>query len=409
MGLPSLLHSLVFLWIVASSTFGVGYGQNGTLNLLDFGASGNGVADDTGAFDTAWKTLCSTGQTLHIPAGKTFVVKPLKLEGPCKSSSVVIQIDGNIVGPSTLGEWQNACALKCWLCFMSVNGLVIKGKGVIDGKGSIWWNQKTQSIDALYFNKCGQLQLSGITCRDSPRVHIFLFRSNGAHISNVHVSAPEDSPNTDGIDVSASSQVTIRDSVIGTGDDCVAIKGGASFVNVTHVTCGPGHGFSVGSLGMVPSTADEVHDIYFQNCNCDKTMNCARIKTWMGGSGFAKEIFYNHMTLQQSQNPILIDQHYCNGGHSCTVMAGAVKVSGITFSGFTGSSASEQAITLNCSDSGCPNILLDHVSLTSGIGKPLRSACYKATGKASFTDPPVPCLNSKQNLAPVTAPLPITY
>ncbi|KAL6185329.1 hypothetical protein ACLB2K_041463 [Fragaria x ananassa] len=380
MGLPSLLHSLVFLWIVASSTFGVGYGQNGTLNLLDFGASGNGVADDTKAFDTAWKTLCSTGQTLNIPAGKTFVVKPLKLEGPCKSSSVVIQIDGNIVGPSTLGEWQNACALKCWLCFMSVNGLVIKGKGVIDGKGSIWWNQKTQSIDeaansceaptALYFNKCDQLQLSGITSRDSPRVHIFLFRSNGAHISNVHVSAPEDSPNTDGIDVSESSQVTIQDSVIGTGDDCVAIKGGASFVNVTHVTCGPGHGFSVGSLGMVPSTADEVHDIYFQNCNCDKTMNCARIKTWM---------------------------------------AGAVKVSDITFSGFTGSSASEQAITLNCSDSGCPNILLDHVSLTSGIGKPLRSACYKATGKASFTDPPVPCLNSKQNLAPVMAPLPITY
>ena len=37
---------------------------------------------------------------------------------------------------------------------------------------------------------------------------------------------------------------------------------------------------SVGSLGQNPAVADEVKQIYFQNCICENTMNCARIKTW---------------------------------------------------------------------------------------------------------------------------------
>ncbi|XP_024195759.1 probable polygalacturonase At3g15720 [Rosa chinensis] len=417
-GLLSLLTSVLISWIVASPRFGNGlcYGQNRTLNVLDFGASGDGIADDTEAFLNAWKTLCETGQTLNIPAGKTFVVKPLQLVGPCKSNNVGIQIDGNIVGPSTLSEWADACKIgQCWLCFLNVKGLVIKGEGLINGNGPIWWKQETQSINdtdmtckpptALNFHKCDQLQLSGFTSRDSPRAHIFIHSSNGVRISNIHLSAPEKSPNTDGIDISLSSQVTIQDSFIGTGDDCIAIKGGSSFVNITHVTCGPGHGFSVGSLGQDPATTDNVEQVHFQNCICNKSTNCARIKTWMGGSGYARAIFFRQMILEQSQNPIIIDQHYCNGGHNCPAKTGAVKVSNVTFSGITGTSASEQAITLDCSDLGCTDILMDHVNITSASGLPLRSVCNKASGKASFTSPPIPCLSSNGSLSSVIAPI----
>ncbi|KAL6194527.1 hypothetical protein ACLB2K_035609 [Fragaria x ananassa] len=349
MGLRSLLHSVVFLWIIASFSFGNGYGQNGTLSVLDFGAHGDGVADDTQAFINAWNKLCSTSQLLKIPAGKTFVVKPFELLGPCKFSSVILQIDGNIVAPSTLKGWGDVCKLGCWLCFRNVKGLIIKGGGLINGK--------------------------------------------------------ENSPNTDGIDISLSSQVTIQDSVIRTGDDCVAIKGGSSFVNVTHVTCGPGHGFSLGSLGQDPTTEDKVEHIYFQNCNCERTMYCARIKTYMGGVGYAREIFFRGMTLVQSRNPILIDQHYVAVAANFPAKNGGVKVSEVEFIGFTGTSSSEEAITLDCSDLGCSNILMDHVILTSATGKPLRSVCRKATGRATFTKPLVPCLSGKQSLSPTIAPI----
>lgn len=38
---------------------------------------------------------------------------------------------------------------------------------------------------------------------------------------------------------------------------------------------------SVGSLGENPAVADEVEQVFVQNSICDKTLNCARIKTWM--------------------------------------------------------------------------------------------------------------------------------
>ena len=30
--------------------------------------------------------------------------------------------------------------------------------------------------------------------------------------------------------------------IIDLGDDCIAIKGGSSFINITDIECGPGHG-----------------------------------------------------------------------------------------------------------------------------------------------------------------------
>ncbi|KAL6185330.1 hypothetical protein ACLB2K_041464 [Fragaria x ananassa] len=125
----------------------------------------------------------------------------------------------------------------------------------------------------------------------------------------------------------------------------------------------------------------------------------------MGGVGYAREIFFKGMTLVQSRNPILIDQHYVAGAANFPAKNGGVKVSEVEFIGFTGTSSSEEAITLHCSDLGCSNILMDHVILTSATGKPLRSVCRKATGRATFTKPLVPCLSGKQSLSPTIAPI----
>lgn len=36
-----------------------------------------------------------------------------------------------------------------------------------------------------------------------------------------------------------------------------------------------------------------------------------------GGSGYVKNIKYEHIKMDSVDHPILIDQYYCNGKHDC--------------------------------------------------------------------------------------------
>ena len=54
------------------------------------------------------------------------------------------------------------------------------------------------------------------------------------HIHDATITAPFDSPNTDGIDPDSSRDVLIENNVIGCGDDYVTIKSGFHAVTVTH-------------------------------------------------------------------------------------------------------------------------------------------------------------------------------
>ncbi|XP_021825578.1 probable polygalacturonase At3g15720, partial [Prunus avium] len=176
--LPSLI-SFLFLVIVASSSFGIGYGQNGTFNVLDFGALGDGVEDDSQAFLKAWQTTCGTPgdtQTLSIPPEKTYLLKPLKFEGPCQSSHVQIQIDGSIVAPSSVDEWiGSGCKSGCWLCFSNVEGLIIQGTGKIDGNGAICGFEGTSATEAAIKLDCS----NSLGCTNIVMDHVEL--TSGLH------------------------------------------------------------------------------------------------------------------------------------------------------------------------------------------------------------------------------------
>lgn len=73
-------------------------------------------------------------------------------------------------------------------------------------------------LQAIHFYKCDYLQLSGLKHLDSPKAHITINNCNNVSVSNLHIIAPEDSPNTDGIDISMSTFVNIHNSTIGTGN-----------------------------------------------------------------------------------------------------------------------------------------------------------------------------------------------
>ncbi|KAK8544736.1 hypothetical protein V6N13_045815 [Hibiscus sabdariffa] len=247
---------------------------------------------------------------------------------------------------------------------------------------------------ALHFDLCSDLTLHGLTHLNSQRNHISIYNCSGVAISDLHIIAPSDSPNTDGINIALSTTLVISNTFIGTGDDCIAISGGTSNINITQVTCGPGHGISIGSLGGdgITQNVDQVH---VTGCTFNQTMNGARIKTIPGGTGFARDISFEGITLIASGNPILIDQHYCNGrDHYCQDQEKAITVSDVTFSGFRGTSAAVEAINLDCSKQGCRGITVNNVNISSSVGKDLRVVCNNAYGTSASTVPVVSCLLS---------------
>ena len=84
--------------------------------------------------------------------------------------------------------------------------------------------------------------VSGLTSVNSQMFHIVVNACNNMIMQGVRVIAAGNSPNTNGIHVELSSSVTILNSNIQTGDDCISIGPDATNLWIENAACGPGHG-----------------------------------------------------------------------------------------------------------------------------------------------------------------------
>lgn len=72
-------------------------------------------------------------------------------------------------------------------------------------------------MQALYFRRCTHLIVEDLEVRDSMQMHVAIAYSWKVLISKLFITAPGWSPNTDGIHVSNSKEVSISDCSISTG------------------------------------------------------------------------------------------------------------------------------------------------------------------------------------------------
>jgi polygalacturonase len=163
------------------------------------------------------------------------------------------------------------------------------------------------------------------------------------------------------------------------------------------VVCGPGHGISIGSLGDDSSRA-EVSGITVDSVQLHGTTNGARIKTYQGGSGFAEGITFQNMVVHGVENPIIIDQNYCDKAEPCQASSSAVEVSNVVFKNIRGTTATKDAIKLQCSESvPCHGVTLQDIDLklVAGIGNKqgatTESTCQNAEWRRLGTVLPQPC------------------
>ncbi|KAK4433606.1 putative polygalacturonase [Sesamum alatum] len=370
-------------------------GNKVLVNVDAFGAVGDGVSDDTQAFVDAWKQACSMPKSvLLVPQGRRYLVNATRFKGPC-ADKLVIQIEGTIVAPDEPKDWDPK-SMRSWLSFYNLTQALFQGNGVIDGSGQKWWaaSCKKNKSNAVTIDSSSAVRVKGLTFQNSQQMNFAIARSNAVRVTDVKVSAPEDSPNTDGIHITDSTNVVLQNCKIGTGDDCISIVNGSSNIKMKNIYCGPGHGISIGSLGKDNSTGI-VEKVVVDKAFLRGTTNGLRIKTWQGGSGYVRAVRYQDVRMDDVSNPIIIDQFYCDSPKSCQNQTSAVEISQIMYRNITGTSKSEKAMKFACSDTvPCTRIILNNINLQRSDGT-VETFCNSAAGIGyGYIQPSAECLSS---------------
>ena len=313
------------------------------INVCDFGAKGDGIADDTIACQTAIHCLPKGGR-LYFPEG-TYLVSPLALK-----SHMTLELSENavILGsaekekypviPGVLTDMVNGEAVhfSTWegiarpmhqaLIFAEyAEDITIVGRGTVDGNAEAggWWIDIDNYVNArprlVFFNRCENVHVHGILAKNAASWQFHPYFSKCVDFLDLEVQAPKDSPNTDAIDPEACDVVNIIGCRFSVGDDCIAIKSGkidigrafkqpANKHTITNCLMQFGHGAVV--LGS--EMAGGVTNLTVNRCFFRQTDRGLRIKTRRGRGKDAviDGILFENIEMDGVLTPIVINMWY---------------------------------------------------------------------------------------------------
>jgi galacturan 1,4-alpha-galacturonidase len=204
---------------------------------------------------------------------------------PLYRSLLATDIQGNIQFTNDTTYWQ-ANSFK--FIFQNVTSfwqfggkdVSIYGGGTIDGNGQAWYDAYAANIYTLRPTLIGVLGLvdssiTNLNLRYSPTYYFFVANSTNVLFDGLNIAGGSTSAhvakNTDGWDTYRSSDITIQNSYINNGDDCVSFKPNSTNILVQNLECIGSHGISVGSLGQYIGEYDIVENIYVYNISLFNT------------------------------------------------------------------------------------------------------------------------------------------
>ena len=313
------------------------------LNVADFGAKGDGIADDTQAIQSAIN-VCPKGGRVLVPAG-TYCVRPIVLkshmtlelkEGAHLLGDTVEEHYPLLPGELTDAETGEAIQVSTWegnpyICRQSFIGawhaedITVVGKGIIDGnaQNSTWWNDvKKRTIGRprlVFLNQCRDVTFHGITGRNSASWNFHPFFSKNVFFYDITVQAPKDSPNTDGTDPESCDNVKYIGVRFSVGDDAIAIKAGKMYMGMKYKTPATNHlvrnclmEYAHGAMVLGSEMSGGVKDLTVSQCLFSHTDRGLRIKTRRGRGKYAviDGVEFSNIRMDNVMVPIVMNMYY---------------------------------------------------------------------------------------------------
>ncbi len=241
-----------------------------TLNVLDFGARGDGATLDTAAIQRAIDAA-SAGDRVLIPRWHTFLTATLTLKGG---------IDFHLAGTLLISTNQSDYAGDGVILASNAPDLTLSGSGQILGRSlcfmtnydapNEWWLFQEWRPKMFVLTGCTNLIVRDLTFADAPFWGLHLLGCYNVLVDNVTVNNRLDVPNDDGIDPDHCRHVEIKNCHVTCGDDAIVIKstrqtndfGDCAYIRVHDcVIRTQDAGLKIGT-----ETVGKIHDIEFDHC-----------------------------------------------------------------------------------------------------------------------------------------------
>ncbi|KAJ8940646.1 hypothetical protein NQ318_012729 [Aromia moschata] len=351
-----------------------------------------------------WVALASSLNETDLRASCT--VTSYSKVADAVSSCTDITIDGITIPASTTLEMklkdgatvtfkgQNKFDYATWdgpLLKITGKGITVKGASghSLDGQGSKYWDGKGGSGGKTK-PKFFRIQATGgsvfedLNIKNCPKQCVSIGDSDSLTISNFNIdcsAGDSEGKNTDGFDVSSSSNIVIKNSVVKNQDDCVAVNHGSD-MKFTGLTCSGGHGLSL-SVGQskTDSSANTVSNIEFSDCTVTNSRNGIHIKTHSdAASGSVKSVTYSNIKMSGiTYYAINVQEDYENGSSSGTPK-GNIPITGLTIKGITATMTGSHSVPVYilCGTGGCSSWSWSSISIS---GNEKSSSCnYTPSG-----------------------------
>ena len=332
------------------------------ITISDFGAVGDGVADDTLAFNDAIEQADKNkGGKIIVPAG-TYLTGPIHLKSNInlhlEKDAVIVFNDNFEDWPAIKSRWEGVECYGYSPCIYGENlsNVSITGAGIIDGRGQAWWkefkrrktsgqkqpesvrdkefaklNENTDLSDCggggigsfffrpqlIQFNNCSNVLLDGFTTSNSPFWNTHLLYCKNVAVKNVTFQNPQDGVNGDGLAIDSCDSVKVFDCTFDVNDDCCGFKSGIGkdgmrvnkpCENIVIRNCRMMRGH--GSVVIGSETAGSIRNIEISNCVFNGTDRGLRIKSRRGRAGTVENITFNNITMNSVGCPISMNMYY---------------------------------------------------------------------------------------------------